>query len=91
LVVGLISGSYPALYMSSLRPFLVLKGKIENRAKGINLQKSLLVVMQYAVSIILVIGSIVIYRQLQFIQNKELGYEKDHIITIASRDNNVQR
>jgi putative ABC transport system permease protein len=89
LVVGLISGSYPALYMSSLRPFLVLKGKIENRAKGINLQKSLLV-LQYAVSIILVIGSIVIYRQLQFIQNKELGYEKDHIITIASRDNNVQ-
>jgi putative ABC transport system permease protein len=89
LAVGLISGSYPALYMSSLRPFLVLKGKIENRAKGINLQRSL-VVMQYAVSIILVIGSIVIYRQLQFIQNKELGYNKDHIITISSRDNNVQ-
>jgi putative ABC transport system permease protein len=89
LVVGLISGSYPALYMSSLRPFLVLKGKIENRAKGINLQKSLLV-LQYAVSIILVIGSIVIYRQLQFIQNKELGYDKEHVITIASRDNNVQ-
>jgi putative ABC transport system permease protein len=88
LIVGIISGSYPALYMSSLRPFLVLKGKIENRAKGFKLQKSL-IVMQYVVSIILVIGSIVIYRQLQFIQNKELGYEKDHIITIASRDNNV--
>ena len=88
MVVGLISGSYPALYMSSLRPFQVLKGKIENRAKGFNLQRSL-IVLQYVVSIILVIGSIVVYRQLQFIQNKELGYDKDHIITIASRDNNV--
>lgn len=89
-VVGLISGSYPALYMSSLRPFLVLKGKIGNRASGINLQKSL-VVMQYGVSIILVIGSMVIYRQLQFIQNKELGYDKEHVITIDSRDNSVNK
>ena len=90
LVVGLISGSYPALYMSSLRPFLVLKGKVENRASGFNLQRFLIVV-QYAVSIILVIGSIVIYRQLQFIQNKELGYDKDHVITVSSRDNSVSK
>jgi putative ABC transport system permease protein len=90
LAVGLISGSYPALYMSSLRPFLVLKGKIENRTSGFNLQK-FLIVMQYAVSIILVIGSIVIYRQLQFIQNKELGYDKEHVITLDSRDNSVNK
>jgi putative ABC transport system permease protein len=90
LAVGLISGSYPALYMSALRPFQVLKGKIENRTSGINLQRSL-VVMQYAVSIILVIGSIVIYRQLQFIQNKELGYHKEHVVTIYSQDNSVNK
>jgi putative ABC transport system permease protein len=47
--------------------------------------------MQYAVSIILVIGSIVIYRQLQFIQNKELGYDKEHVITLDSRDNSVNK
>lgn len=86
--VGLLSGSYPALYMSSLRPFQVLKGKIENRATRIDLQK-FLIVLQYTVSVILIIGSIVIYRQLQFIQNKELGYDKEHVITVTVRDDSL--
>ena len=85
-IIGLLSGSYPAMYMSSLRPFQVITGKLENNASGISLQKSL-IVGQYALSIILVICSLVIYRQLQFIQNKELGYNKDHVITAHIRDN----
>ncbi|MGK7396645.1 MAG: FtsX-like permease family protein [Candidatus Cyclobacteriaceae bacterium M3_2C_046] len=89
-IVGILSGSYPALYMSSLRPFQVLKGKIENRTSGFNLQK-FLIVFQYAVSVVLIIGSIVIYRQLQFIQTKELGYDKEHVITVTVRDNSVRK
>ncbi|MEM6629297.1 MAG: ABC transporter permease [Bacteroidota bacterium] len=78
--VGLISGSYPALVMSSLKPIRVLKGKGLDRLKSLNLQK-VLIISQYTVSIGLVICSIIFYQQFQFIQSKELGFNKDHIVT----------
>ena len=89
-VVGVIAGSYPAFVMASLRPAHILKGKTTGRFSKMNLQRWL-VVGQYATSIVLVISSMIIYRQFQFIQNKELGFNTDHIVTvpISFRDDNV--
>jgi putative ABC transport system permease protein len=84
-VVGLLSGSYPALFMASLRPMHVLSGKRDGSSRRLRLQR-LLIVGQYAVSIALIAGSFVIYRQMQFIQEKELGYDRDYVVTIPARD-----
>ena len=85
MVVGILSGSYPAFIMASLRPVQGLRGKMGHKFSGLSFQRWLLV-GQYAVSIVLIIGSIIIYRQFQFIQNKELGFDKDHVITIQVPD-----
>jgi putative ABC transport system permease protein len=83
-LVGLISGSYPAFVISSLRPIHVLKGKIEGKLSGFRLQRWLMI-GQYAVSIALVVCSLVIYLQLRFVKQKELGYNKEHVIAIRSQ------
>ena len=80
-VVGLIAGSYPAFFLSAFRPIEVLKGRLKlgNRSGGL---RSLLVVFQFATSIILIIGTIVIYRQLHYIQTKNLGFNKDQVLIV---------
>ncbi|MGB0932508.1 MAG: DNA translocase FtsK 4TM domain-containing protein, partial [Chitinophagales bacterium] len=81
--LGLLAGSYPALFLSSFRPIQALKGKMKTNGNrgSINLRKAL-VVIQFSLSILLIIGTIVIYNQLQFIQNKKLGYDREQVITI---------
>jgi predicted permease len=79
LVTGVISGSYPALFMSSLKPIIVLKGLLKFRPGATYFRKAL-VVFQFALSIILILGMIVIYRQIDFIHNKNLGFAKEDLL-----------
>lgn len=86
LFTGLISGSYPAFYLSRFKPAAVLKGKIRNSAGELWVRKGL-VVFQFTLSIILIVGVMVVYRQLNFIQTKNLGYDRDHVISFLKEGN----
>ena len=79
LFTGLIAGSYPALYLSAFNPVIVLKGKLNKSSRELWARKGL-VVFQFALSVILVVSVLVVYQQIEFVQSKNLGYDKDNII-----------
>lgn len=81
IVVSLISGFYPALYLSSFRPIETLKGEISRGSGSAGLRSSL-VVFQFTVSVSLIISTIVVYKQMSFILDKELGFDKEQIVII---------
>jgi putative ABC transport system permease protein len=76
LITGLAAGSYPALYLSAFRVIKVIKGNFTNDISVAGIRKSL-VVFQFVLSIVLITGIVIIYSQLQFIKNKDLGFDKD--------------
>jgi len=79
-VTGLLAGLYPAFYLSALKPLSIIKSENQGRGGGAGLRK-VLVVGQFAVSVALIIATVVVFRQLQFLQDKKLGLNKDHIVT----------
>jgi len=81
LLTGLVSGSYPAFYLSSFEPVKVLKGKV-SVGRGASTPRKVLVTLQFGFSILLIIGTIVIYRQIQLVKNRELGYQQDNLISV---------
>lgn len=80
-IIGTLAGIYPAFFMSSFKPITVLKGKLSTGHKK-NTLRNFLVVFQFATSIILIIGTVVIYKQLQHIQTAKIGFNKDQVLIV---------
>ncbi len=83
--IGIISGSYPAFVLSSFKPITVLKNNALQKSKRFNF-RNILVVVQFAISIFLIAGTIVIYSQLQYLQNKNLGFDKEQVLIVKNPD-----
>ncbi|MCF0061028.1 ABC transporter permease [Dyadobacter chenwenxiniae] len=84
ILIGILAGIYPALVLSSFEPVVVLKGRFTTSVKGILLRKSL-VTIQFAISIALIIATIVVYIQMDFMRNRDLGFSKDQMMIVNSQ------
>ncbi len=81
LVTGIISGSYPAMYLSAFKPVSVLKSTLVSGRRGTFVRKCL-VVLQFSLSVILIIGTVVVHYQLRYVQNKQLGLDKENLVYV---------
>ena len=86
LVCGLVAGSYPSLYLSSFSPTWVLKG-LKVKGNTPTLIRKGLVILQFTISIVLIISTIIIYQQIQHVKNREIGYDKNNLVQTGLRGN----
>jgi len=84
IVIGLLAGVYPAFILSSFKPIEVLKGRFATSNKGTFLRKGL-VIAQFAISTALIIGTIIVYTQMSYMRNRELGFNKDQVLVIETQ------
>jgi len=86
LICGLVAGSYPSLYLSSFNPVAVLKG-LKTKTGGAAFTRKGLVVLQFSISIMLIICTAIIYQQIQHVKNRDLGFNKEHLLSIDLKAN----
>jgi len=86
LVVGVVSGSYPAFYLSAFQPVSVLKGTYSRSGGKRSVFRNVLVVFQFSASVFLIAGTLIVFRQLQFIQQKDVGYNREQLLIINNVD-----
>jgi putative ABC transport system permease protein len=89
LLTGLLAGSYPAIYLSSFLPVKVLKGILQQGTSTVNFRKTL-VVTQFFISIMLIIGTVVIFQQITHVRNRSMGYNPDNLITLDANEDLVK-
>ncbi|UII34682.1 ABC transporter permease [Fulvivirga ulvae] len=90
LAIGILAGLYPAFVLSKFEPVKILRGRFQTSRSGILLRK-VLVVAQFAASITMIIGTLLIYQQLQFIKNKSLGFDKEQIVNFQMNDPGMEQ
>ncbi len=86
LVIGIVSGSYPAFYLSSFKPVTVLKGKTGGNQRSSGMLRRILVVIQFFIAIVMIIATLVVNRQLNYLKNKDLGFKKENLVVLELQD-----
>jgi len=90
LIIGILAGSYPAFYMSSFKPIAVIKGSFTRSGKSKLHLRNILVVFQFSISIILIICTGIVYLQMEYLQVKQLGFEKENVLIIPLRSERLR-
>jgi len=90
IMVALMSGIYPSLYLSGFKPIILLKGSTPKASKGLNL-RNFLVVFQFAISLFLIISTLIISGQIRLIRTKKLGFDRDHVVVINLNDDKIRQ